>query len=46
MLADLEEITIAEEKEMPSLNHSIICNRLLKQLILNKKIEPLPELTK
>ena len=44
MLAELEEITIAEEEEMPSLNHSVICNRLLKQLFLNETIEALPEL--
>lgn len=45
MLAELEEIVVEEEKEMPSLNHSIICNRLLRQLFLNNNIEALPELT-
>lgn len=46
MLAELEEIIVeAEEKEMLSLNHSIICNRLLRQLFTNDNIEALPELT-
>lgn len=30
---------------MPSLNHSYICLQILKQLISNEAIEPLPELT-
>ena len=46
MLAELEEIIVEEEeKEMPSLNHSVICLRTLRQLIENPNIEPLPELT-
>ncbi len=47
MLTELEEpITEPnEEEEMPSFNHSIICNRLLKQLFADDKIEALPELT-
>ena len=46
MLAELEETTIeSEEKEMPSLNHSVICLRILRQLVENPNIEPLPELT-
>jgi Uma2 family endonuclease len=48
MLDELEE-TISEmeteESEMPSFNHSYICNRLLKQLFTNDQIEALPELT-
>ena len=44
MLAELEEVEI-KEKEMPSLNHSIICLRIIRQLIENPNIEPLPELT-
>jgi len=44
MLAELEVI-VEEEKEMPSLNHSIICLRIIRQLIENPNIEPLPELT-
>ena len=46
MLAEVEEIIVEEkEREMPSLNHSVICNRLLRQLFTNDKIEALPELT-
>lgn len=45
MLAELEELITTEEEKMPSLNHSIICNRLLKQLFLNENIEALPELS-
>lgn len=44
MLAELEEVEI-KEKEMPSLNHSVICLRIIRQLIENPNIEPLPELT-
>lgn len=48
MLDELEETFTApeiEEQEMPSFNHSFICNRLLQQLFANDKIEALPELT-
>lgn len=46
MLAELEEVFVEEEeKEMLSLNHSVICLRILRQLIENPNIEPLPELT-
>lgn len=45
MLAELEEVIVTEEEKMPSLNHSVICNRLLKQLFLNETIEALPELS-
>ncbi|CAD5910235.1 Uma2 family endonuclease [Planktothrix agardhii] len=31
--------------DMPSLNHSYVCLQLLKQLIINDDIVPLPELT-
>ena len=34
-----------EEKEMPSLNHSYICAQLMRQLLQNDTIQPLPELT-
>lgn len=48
MLDELE-VTLTEaeteEREMPSFNHSYICNRLLQQLFANDKIEALPELT-
>ena len=33
------------DEEMPSLNHSYVCLQLIKQLIVNENIEPLPELT-
>lgn len=47
MLTEVEEIVEeqAEEKEMPSFNHSFICNRILRQLFENEKIDALPELT-
>lgn len=47
ILDELEEITNedVEEKEMPSFNHSFICNRILRQLFENKAIDALPELT-
>ncbi len=48
MLDELEEASAEakiEEHEMPSFNHSYICNRLLQQLFTNDKIEALPELT-
>ncbi|KAK0038626.1 Uma2 family endonuclease [Biomphalaria pfeifferi] len=48
MLAEVEEITDlsqTEENEMPSFNHSYICNRVLRQLFENEAIEALPELT-
>jgi Uma2 family endonuclease len=39
-------IEIEENKEnMPSLNHSYLCLQLIKQLIMNDDIIPLPELT-
>ena len=47
MLAELEEIAIEQsgEKEMPSLNHSFICAEIIEQLLDNKQIRALPELT-
>jgi Uma2 family endonuclease len=33
------------DKDMPSLNHSYICSRILRQLFDNQAIEVLPELT-
>ena len=32
-------------ESMPSLNHSYICIEVIKQLLDNKNIQPLPELT-
>ena len=34
-----------QDEEMPSLNHSYICLQILRQLLQNEKVEPLPELT-
>ena len=34
-----------EDEEMPSLNHSYISIQILRQLLENEKIQPLPELT-
>lgn len=34
-----------QEDEMPSLNHSYVCLQLMRQLVMNENIEPLPELT-
>ena len=48
MLEEIEETFTepeTEEREMPSFNHSYICNRLLQQLFANDQIEALPELT-
>ena len=47
MLAEVEEIIAeqAEEREMPSLNHSFICSDIIEQLYENKQIKALPELT-
>lgn len=45
MLAELEVETAVEEKAMPSLNHSYICLQIIRQLLENPEIEPLPELT-
>ncbi len=47
MLAESEETGVeeTEDREMPSLNHSYICLQIIRQLIENPDIEPLPELT-
>ena len=34
-----------QDKDMPSLNHSYICLQILRQLLQNENVEPLPELT-
>ena len=34
-----------QDEEMPSLNHSYICLQILRQLLQNERVEPLPELT-
>jgi Uma2 family endonuclease len=47
MLAELEEIAVEPtgEEEMPSLNHSFICAEIIEQLLENKQLRALPELT-
>lgn len=47
MIVDVEEAVVEqeEEREMPSLNHSYICLQIIRQLLENPEIEPLPELT-
>jgi Uma2 family endonuclease len=45
MLAELEEIIPEnEEREMPSVNHSYICNRVLRQLFENEAITKYAEM--
>jgi Uma2 family endonuclease len=43
----LDELTLSHEpvEDMPSLNHSYICLQILRQLLLDNTIQPLPELT-
>lgn len=43
----LDELTRSHEpvEDMPSLNHSYICLQILRQLLLDDTIQPLPELT-
>ncbi len=45
MIAEVETEIGVEEQEMPSLNHSYICLQIIRQLLENPEIEPLPELT-
>ena len=47
MLDNDETLNHFEEhlETMPSLNHSYICLKITKQLLLDETIEPLPELT-
>jgi Uma2 family endonuclease len=46
MTEELEVVEITEEeREMPSLNHSIICTKLLVELSKNENYQPLVELT-
>ena len=44
MLAD-HAAKMGENETMPSVNQSYICLRILKQLLANEALEPLPELT-
>ena len=45
MLETTELVDQEQEKEMPSLNHSYICSQIMRQLLQDEKIQPLPELT-
>lgn len=47
MLAEVEEILEeqAEERELPSFNHSYICAEIIEQISENKMFKALPELT-
>ena len=44
-MLDIEFPTQKKIEPMPSLNHSYICIEIIKQLLENKGIQPLPELT-
>jgi Uma2 family endonuclease len=44
MLEDTQAIE-SQVEEMPSLNHSYICAQLMRQLLQDNSIQPLPELT-
>lgn len=41
---EIEQIEACAEK-MPSFNHSYICLQIIKQLVQNYEVEPLPKLT-
>jgi len=45
MLEQTDTVYKKPEEEMPSLNHSYVCAQLMRQLLQNEKIQPLPELT-
>lgn len=45
MIEDVEFIKEEQASEMPSLNHSYVCAQLMRQLLQNDRIQPLPELT-
>ena len=45
MLETTELVDHEQGKEMPSLNHSYICAQIMRQLLQDDKIQPLPELT-
>jgi Uma2 family endonuclease len=45
MINDLAPILEKQGEEMPSLNHSYVCAQVMKQLLHNEEIQPLPELT-
>lgn len=45
MLNDFDVVVAERTDDMPSLNHSYICAQIMKQLLQNYEIQPLPELT-
>ena len=45
MLEDTQAMTQEQVEEMPSLNHSYVCAQLMRQLLQDENIQPLPELT-
>ena len=45
MFHDLDTILEEQVEKMPSLNHSFVCAQVMKQLLQNDEIQPLPELT-
>ena len=45
MLEDTQVLTQEQVEEIPSLNHSYICVQVMRQLLQDDKIQPLPELT-
>ena len=45
MLETIESVDQELGKEMPSLNHSYICSQIMRQLLQDDTIQPLPELT-
>lgn len=45
MLETTELVDQEQGKEMPSLNHSYICSQIMRQLLQDEHIQPLPALT-
>ena len=45
MLNDFDVVVAERMDDMPSLNHSYLCAQIMKQLLQNDEIQPLPELT-
>jgi len=44
-MIEAENLIDNQDKEMPSLNHSYICVQIMRQLLQNEELLPLPELT-
>jgi len=45
MLEDTQTVAENQVQEMPSLNHSYICAQIMRQLLQDESLQPLPELT-